>query len=304
MSEHAGPRISVVLSTRNRGEGAARTVRTILSNDYPSFDLNVVDQSDDDQTTESLRPFVGDARLRHIRSAARGLAHGRNLGISESNGELIAFTDDDCDVTSQWLRELATAFGQHARIGVVFGSVLPTAYDRRAGFVPAYVCKQPYLARTVGEKSRVEGIGACMGVRRMTWEALRGFDGLLGAGGRFRSGEDSDLAVRALLAGYFVYETPNVFVVHHGFRTWEEGRGLVEGYLYGLGATYAKLLKCGHWGVAKILLDLGWRWLAGQPIVDFNQRTPKLPRLVAFLQGAMAALRTPVNRTTGHFESD
>ena len=51
-----------------------------------------------------------------------------------------------------------------------------------------------------------------------------GFDEQLGPGGRLRSGEDRDLAARALAAGWWVLQIPDAFVIHHGFRTWLQGR--------------------------------------------------------------------------------
>jgi glycosyltransferase involved in cell wall biosynthesis len=44
------PKVTVVISTRNRGDRILKTIQTILLNDYPHFELRVVDQSDDDLT--------------------------------------------------------------------------------------------------------------------------------------------------------------------------------------------------------------------------------------------------------------
>jgi hypothetical protein len=141
----------------------------------------------------------------------------------------------------------------------------------------------------------VEGIGACMAIRRSTWEVLGGFDEMLGAGAPFRSAEDSDFALRTLLSGAYVFESPAIAVTHYGFRTWAEGRPLIDGYMYGLGATYAKLLRCGR---AQLLVPLGhlaWRWLFGRPVVDLNQVPPRVPRVSAFLRGMLAGARAPID---------
>ena len=140
-----------------------------------------------------------------------------------------------------------------------------------------------------------------MGLKRSLWRSLNGFDELLGAGAPLRSGEDTDFTIRALLARHCVYETPAAAVVHHGYRSWEEGRGLIEGYMYGLGAALVKQIKCGHWTVLGVLCRLAWRWAFGQPVVDLGHRPPRLRRLFAFLRGVAAGGATPVDRKTGHY---
>jgi hypothetical protein len=52
----------------------ASTVRGILGNDHPSFELHVVDQSSDDSTATALAPFMSDERFFYMRSASQGLA--------------------------------------------------------------------------------------------------------------------------------------------------------------------------------------------------------------------------------------
>jgi GT2 family glycosyltransferase len=225
----------------------------------------------------------------------------RNFAISNSHSEFIATTDDDCETPRNWLNEMMAAFASNDRIGIVFGNTLPGLHDCHAGFIPAYTLNEPCLARSIHDKHRVEGISACMGLRRTVWQRVSGFDEMLGAGAFFKAAEDFDFTIRALRAGYFVYETPNVAVVHHGFRTWDQGESLIKGYLYGIGAMFAKHLKCGYWSVIRVLFRLGWRWAFKNPVVDFGHRPPRGIRLNAFVRGFLVGLRYPVNKTSGHY---
>ena len=295
------PPITVVISTRNRGDSVVRTIRTILLNGYPRWELRIVDQSEDDLTERALQPFFGDRRVRYIRSGTKGLSTGRNLGISGAQSEFIAITDDDCEVPTNWLRDLVAALAVDSRIGIVYGSVLSGPHDRAVGFVPAYLPTKAYLAHSLGELHLMGGISACMGLRRSLWQALGGFDAMLGAGAPFKAAEEIDLSIRALLAGYVVCETPNVMVIHHGFRTWDQGRTLISGYLYGIGAMLVKHLKCGHWSVIQLLLRLVWRWTFRGPIVDLGHRPPRWLRLAAFVQGFAAGATMPLDGRTGHY---
>src|SRR5262245_3070968 len=111
--------ITVAIGTRNRGDTIARTIRTILASTHTAWRLHVVDQSDDHRTAHAVEPFRADPRIRYLRTPTIGLAIARNLGIRAATTELVAITDDDCDVAPEWLSELEAAFAE-PRIGLVF----------------------------------------------------------------------------------------------------------------------------------------------------------------------------------------
>jgi GT2 family glycosyltransferase len=297
----SAPRVSVIVSTRNPGERIALTVRSILETRGPDFCLHLVDQSDDDRVSGLLGPLLADPRLRYARCARAGLSVGRNAGAAAAASECLAFTDDDCVVTPGWLAEITAPFALDPRIGIVFGTVRPAPYDPAHGFLPAYARREALLARSIFDKHRVEGMGASMAVRRSVWEALHGFDEQLGAGAPMRSAEETDFVMRALLAGFFAYETPQAAVIHSGFRCWPDAPSVVHGYLHGIGAALAKNLKLGHWTVLAVAIRLAVRWAFSRPVVNLGLRAHRRARLAGFLGGVRRGLATPVDRATGHF---
>jgi hypothetical protein len=210
-------------------------------------------------------------------------------------------TDDDCRVPSDWLRRTAGAFAHGDRIGIVFGNIVAAPHDRAKGFISAYQRKTRFVAAGIRDKPKVEGIGACMGVRRDVWVALKGFDEILGAGSRFKSADDTDFAIRALLSGYEICDTPEVHVVHHGFRTWSEGKVLIAGYLFGIGAMLAKHVRCRHWPVLHVVRALARRWMFERPVVEFGFTPSRSLRLSGFVKGFIAGATAPIDRRTGQF---
>jgi len=302
---HRASSITTVICTRNRGSAVVQTVRTVLRSDYPHFEIVVVDQSSDERTREALLSFPETREVTYLRMPAPGLSAGRNRGIQAApRSDYIALTDDDCEVSPTWLSSIVRAFDADPRIGVVFGNVLPAPHDRTTGFVPAYQRTEPFLARDMRQKHEVEGIGGCMGLRRSVWSALGGFDEMLGLGAPFPAGEEGDFTIRALLACHFVYETPAVHLVHHGFYTWQEGRSVVYRNWFGTGAMLSKHLRCGHWSVLPLLLRIGWRWAFARSrlAASLGMRSYTWLRLQAFLRGMLAGLRAPLNRETAQFE--
>jgi glycosyltransferase involved in cell wall biosynthesis len=298
-----GARISAVISTRNRANAIQEAVRGILQNDHPDFEVIVVDQSADGLTEAALSPLMTDPRLRYLRSVTAGRSAGLNAGIREARGALVATTDDDCRVPADWLRQIEAAFAVDGRVGIVFGNVLPAPQDCAEGRIPSYIRQRPFLARSIRDKNQVEGLGACMAVRRDVWQSLGGFDEMLGAGARFPAGEDGDLALRALLAGYWIHETPAVWLTHYGLRQWDQMPALIDSYWRGTGAMMAKPVKTGHWQMLPLLLRLAARWAVGTSAVgsSLGPRPKRVARLLSFCRGSLAGVSTPVERKTGLF---
>ena len=89
------PDVSVVLPTFERANTLLRSVTSVLEQTYPNLELIVVDDGSTDRTA-ALIGDIKDARLKYVRLARnRGQAVARNVGISESQGVLIAFQDSD-----------------------------------------------------------------------------------------------------------------------------------------------------------------------------------------------------------------
>jgi GT2 family glycosyltransferase len=291
---------SVVIATRDRGALPTVAVRSVLAPRNPDLEVIVVDQSTGDATERALEPLAGDSRLRYMRSASRGVSHARNLGIEQAREGIVVCIDDDCEAEPGWLEAFEAAFRLDPRIGVVAGIVRAAPHDG-GEIVPAYYRDEPYLARSVREKHRVEGLSACMAMRRAAWKSLGGFDPMLGAGAPFRSGAESDFVLRALESGWWVYETPAASVIHYGFRSGDEARELIRSYWFGTGAMLVKNLRRGCWDVFFLLGRLAVRWAVGRPPVDIGRRRHRWLRLCAFVLGGFRGATTPLAGEAGHF---
>ena len=132
MDSQAAPAIMVVICSYDRPAQLTRAVESVLANDYPRFELAVVDQSPKGEIAAALNPYLEDPRFHHLR-APPGLNGARNAAIRQAESELIALTDDDCEVGTDWLKRLAAAFAEDSQIGVVFGSTMPAPHDGAAG---------------------------------------------------------------------------------------------------------------------------------------------------------------------------
>jgi glycosyltransferase involved in cell wall biosynthesis len=296
----AAPFVSVIVCTRDRGASIKGAIETILANAYPSFELIVIDQSSDDLTDQTVKLFRSDPRLRYFRTDTSGSGLARHIGIEVAQSDIVFMTDDDCEVPPDWLSKMVALFERCPMVGMAFCDVVAGPYDPTKGFIPISESSVDRLITNLREWCAAggAGIGAGMGMRKSVVRAIGGFDAMLGAGGYFGSGAETDVALRMVLHGHHVYRTISTKVVHHGFRSFEQGRSLHRRYMRGVAAFYTKLVKCGYWEVLPVFLYETWRTVVG-PALYYTlhlRKPPVLGRALYLLKGLLQGLRTPVDR--------
>ena len=268
--DDALPMISVVIPTLyRRVDLLERAVRSVAACDYPTFEVIVVDNRRHDG--EPIPPFEGLGRVRVEVERFPGASAARNRGVSESHGEVVAFTDDDVEVAPTWLRALGTAFATDAGIDAVGGMVRPAELDTEAqlwfeeffgGFTKTFTPRRWSVA-LVGDSDPLFpyaaghfGAGNNMAVRPAALERAGGFDVRLGAGTIARGAEDLKVFVEVLLNGGTVAMVPSALVRHSHRRTPREFREQVFGYGVGLAALYCALVVEDPRHLARILRRL------------------------------------------------
>jgi GT2 family glycosyltransferase len=297
------PRLAVALATVHRPDDIGRAVAAARASGSAEIEIHVVDQGGDPATAAALAPHLADSRVRLHRQARRGLAAALNRACEATAADLVAITGDDCVMRADWLLEMERAFARDPRVAIVFGSVVPAPYDGDDGFVPGCVQHEELEARGLADLARLSGTTACMGVRRTAWRVLGGFDEALGVGAPLRSGEDLDLALRALAAGWLVVQTPRVEVEHRSPTLWRDRAATIRRNWFGSGAAYAKGLKLAPLRTAGVLAVLAGRWRRGGSRVaaTYGPRPDRLAMLTGFAAGLAAGLLWPIDRRRGRF---
>jgi glycosyltransferase involved in cell wall biosynthesis len=95
------PLVSVIIPTYNRANLIGRAIQSALDQTYRNIEIIIVDDASNDNTEEIVTKFhnINVVYIRHNCNKGGGAA--RNTGIKASNGQFIAFLDDD----DEWLND-------------------------------------------------------------------------------------------------------------------------------------------------------------------------------------------------------
>ncbi len=112
------PSISVIMPTHNHAEFIRQAVDSVRAQDYPNWELIVVDDGSTD-TTPSLMAAFTAPNIHYLRQDRRGPAAARNAGIAKARGRFIAFLDSDDFFLPGKLRAQAQLLAAHPQLGAV-----------------------------------------------------------------------------------------------------------------------------------------------------------------------------------------
>lgn len=293
----SAPRITVAVCTRDRPVAASMAIGSLLADRDAGVEVLVVDQSKGDETQNAMARLDGGDRVRYERIDSIGIGASRRAAVELATTELIAFTDDDCTVPPRWASTIADVLDRRPDLAMLFCTVRAGPHDEDEGFIPTYECTNRTV-RTMLQKCTSRGIGAGMAVRKGPALSVGSFDSALGS---FFVGacEEGDLAVRLLLAGFPVGETDRTFVVHHGLRTWAEGRALAHRNFRGVGLAYSKPIRTRRWRALVVVAYEGVVVSLLGPILA--GRRPSVRAVIYFWRGFGRGLTTAVDRHTMNF---
>ena len=117
------PPISIIISAYNEQENLKKFLPLILQQDYPEFEVVVVNDCSDDETPWLLRDLA--TQYTHLKVIDIGehirLKHTKKftltIGIKAAKHAHLVFTDADCEPAStQWLRNTVTPFAEGKEI--------------------------------------------------------------------------------------------------------------------------------------------------------------------------------------------
>jgi glycosyltransferase involved in cell wall biosynthesis len=120
------PFLSVIIPTYRREEALVDSIKDVLKQEYPKFELIVVDQTAEHQpeVQSYLESTANNKQIKWLRVNWASLPGARNYGVRHAQGEIVLFIDDDVQLPEGYLLAHAQNYLENPQIGGVAGRVL------------------------------------------------------------------------------------------------------------------------------------------------------------------------------------
>lgn len=231
-------RASIIVCTYNRAESLTKTLDALLNLSAPAslaWEVLVVDNNSSDNTQATVQSYQQRmTNLRYAFQPEQGLSHARNMGIEQTDADILLFTDDDVRPEPDWLEKTLANMKEYP-CDACGGYIAPSweqpppswLTERFYGFLAIKTDESGPHPIVLGDELP---FGANMVFKRNVFEQLGVFDTSRGRKGAvLASGEDGEMFERILNAGMKVMYFDNARVHHqieafrtrkHYFRRW------------------------------------------------------------------------------------
>ncbi len=121
LDEKGAPKVSVIAAGRNEERNVEEAARSLLSLDYPNYEVILVNDRSTDRTGEILdrlaaeNPRLRVVHIKHLPTGWLGKNHALQHGADAATGEFLLFTDADIVMEPTSLRR-AVRFMQEANV--------------------------------------------------------------------------------------------------------------------------------------------------------------------------------------------
>jgi len=184
--------LSIIIPTCNRGKNLIQVLDSItrLLIDKQLFELILVDNGSTDNTKQNCLDFIelhSDINVKYLYEPVPGLMSGRHFGAENAKGLILAFLDDDCDLSPSWADSIIRILNQRPDVDLLTGPNLPKYESYPPSWLDYFWQKTPYGGQQCGELSlldlgqqivEIDAIwvwGLNFVIRKTAYEKLRGF---------------------------------------------------------------------------------------------------------------------------------
>ncbi len=243
VSELKLPKVSVIICSYNGASTIESCLRSMRRIKYHDYEAVFVDDGSSDSTQEILKKFP---EVMNIRQKNMGLSYARNVGMQAATGEIVIYTDSDCEADEDWLYYIALSLTRSKHAGMGGPNLIP---DEGSWVADCVGLSPGGPTHVMIDDRTAEHVPGCnMAFRRDVALASGGFDS------QFRkAGDDVDFIWRLQHQGYSIGFAPAAQVWHYRRNTIEaylkqqRGYGEAEALLKFKHPDHFNVLGASHW---------------------------------------------------------
>jgi len=227
--ENEQPPVSVIICSKDEAENLRKFLPLILNQEYPTFEVIVINDGSTDATDTLLRDLsveYPNLKSTFVPLGANNLSTkklGLTLGIKASQYDILLFTDADCMPEDKtWIARMARNFTRETDFVLGYG-----AYFEKKGFLNRLITYDTlfialqYMGMAASRKPYM-GVGRNLAYRKATFFAQKGFASTLGL-----SSGDDDLMVNKACTPW----NTRVEIAPDSI-TWSEPNTTYKGWLF------------------------------------------------------------------------
>jgi GT2 family glycosyltransferase len=213
-------KLSVVIPTYNRLESLKNTLRGLSAQNYPNFEVIIIDDGSTDGTSEFMSALSSSMPLKVISQRNGGPSKARNRGVEEALGEIIVFIDDDTEPEFDFLSKHAELHREMNSLAVIGPMVCDKSRKEPVWIAWEHAMLQKQYTALERREWWPPGPNhfytGNASLRREDFLAVGGFDL------SFTRQEDVELAFRLQKErGVGFHFAPETAVIHRPLRTFE-----------------------------------------------------------------------------------
>lgn len=201
-------KISVIVPVYNGEKTIAKCLESIIASDLKDFELIVVDDNSKDKTPSIIRSLKCDFIKLHKRV---GAGAARNIGAKKAKGDILAFTDSDCIIPTNWLSRIQKIFKKQKRVSAITGGYKAPV---KKNIVSLFSHYELLFRQRSNDGETDDIISSNLAVKKKAFDKVGGFNEYLKNAGN----EDMELANKLNKAGYRIFWDRRNNVEHY-FRT-------------------------------------------------------------------------------------
>ena len=207
--------ISIIIPAYNAAETLPACLEALNKQTQPPDEILVVDDGSQDQTIQVAREYG----VQLLEQPHQGPAAARNLGINQACGDIVLFTDADCEPVPNWVSEMLYPFSDQRVVGVK-GSYRTNQQEAVARLVQ---CEFEERYDQLGQFETIDFIDTNAAAFRLNvLKEMGGFDPAFPKA----DNEDVDLSYRMARSGCKMMFNRKAIVYHRHPNTWSAYLGL------------------------------------------------------------------------------